>query len=276
MSQQSCRTKNMGDLPSKESPCNQVLSPLSIDGFAYTALNNRSALAGARETVASIRTVELTWNSTSYHIRLRTANDVHLERCGIWMVDSMYFKKEKLDKMRPENHSIACGGSHACKCEVRRPFQHDIHLATGWKYELKHLQYLNCNKRHSGYMRLYTTAYDKYYGTIGSIRAASRILSHNLYQSIEIRAFGWFLIVYASFIWLISVLYVRRQSHYECFHIARSRSVRRTCRFYRTRYIKSFWACKKRQSRYTMRLLVWMSFLLMSGMFGALNMMEGN
>jgi hypothetical protein len=160
MSQQSCCTTNMGDLP---------------------ALNNRSALAGATETVAYIRTVELTWNSTSHHIRLRTAHDVHLERCGTLMVDSMYFKKGELDKMRPEKHSIACGGSHACKCEVRWPFQYDIHLATDWKYEFKHLQHLDCSKQYSSCKRLHTTAYDKYYSTIGSIRAASRTLSRNLY-----------------------------------------------------------------------------------------------
>jgi hypothetical protein len=40
MSEQSCTT-NMGDLSSKESPCNQVFSPLPIDGFAYTALNDQ-------------------------------------------------------------------------------------------------------------------------------------------------------------------------------------------------------------------------------------------
>jgi hypothetical protein len=133
--------------------------------------------------------------------------------------------------------------------EISWPFQYDIHLATDRKYEVKHLQRVVCSKQHPSYMRLHTTAYDECYGSIGSIRSASRILSHNLYQSIDIRAFVWFLsFVYASFIWLISLLYVRRQSHYEWFHIARSRSERRPCRIYRMRYIKSFWACKKRQS----------------------------
>jgi hypothetical protein len=59
---------------------------------------DKYALAGARETVASIRTVELTWNSSSHHIRLWTGHDVHLERCGTWMADSVYFREGELNK----------------------------------------------------------------------------------------------------------------------------------------------------------------------------------
>jgi hypothetical protein len=75
--------------------------------------------------------------------------------------------------------------------------------------------------------------------------------------------------VYASFIWLIALFHVRRQSHYEYFHIARSQFVHRTCRIYRMRYIKSHWASKRRQSRNTTRILLWISFILILGIWGS-------